>query len=221
MEGKKERKLSIFLLLISIIIIVIMGIFIFKLYKDRESATMKVEELNKLTSTLDKTVEELQGKMDSISNTINNSTTDTSDKTTNSDNKSTENTNNKNNNNNNNKNTSNENEVNKNSTNTNVTIAESKKILFEYSSGDSNAAKGNPEVLKVYKIDDNQLDFEYHATWNSNDIIGTAKKTIDNTYVYQMDESKIEFLINAQGNNSVKVTEYKNGEVTSYVNLWK
>ncbi len=221
MEGKKERKLSIFLLLISIIIIVIMGIFIFKLYKDRESATMKVEELNKLTSTLDKTVEELQGKMDSISNTINNSTTDTSDKTTNSDNKSTENTNNKNNNNNNNKNTSNENEVNKNSTNTNVTIAESKKILFEYSSGDSNAAKGNPEVLKVYKIDDNQLDFEYHAAWNSNDIIGTAKKTIDNTYVYQMDESKIEFLINAQGNNSVKVTEYKNGEVTSYVNLWK
>ena len=213
MEGKKERKLSIFLLLISIIIIVIMGIFIFKLYKDRESAAMKVEELNKLTSTLDKTVEELQGKMDSISNTINNSTTDTSDKTTNSDNKSTENTNNKN--------TSNENEVNKNSTNTNVTIAESKKILFEYSSGDSNAAKGNPEVLKVYKIDDNQLDFEYHAAWNSNDIIGTAKKTIDNTYVYQMDESKIEFLINAQGNNSVKVTEYKNGEVTSYVNLWK
>ncbi len=218
MEGKKERKLSIFLLLISIIIIVIMGIFIFKLYKDRESAAMKVEELNKLTSTLDKTVEELQGKMDSISNTINNSTTDTSDKTTNSDNKSTENTNNKNNNN---KNTRNENEVNKNSTNTNVTIAESKKILFEYSSGDSNAAKGNPEVLKVYKIDDNQLDFEYHAAWNSNDIIGTAKKTIDNTYVYQMDESKIEFLINAQGNNSVKVTEYKNGEVTSYVNLWK
>ena len=213
MEVKKERKLSIFLLLISIIIIVIMGIFIFKLYKDRESATMKVEELNKLTSTLDKTVEELQGKMDSISNTINNSTTDTSDKTTNSDNKSTENTNNKN--------TSNENEVNKNSTSTNVTIAESKKILFEYSSGDSNAAKGNPEVLKVYKIDDNQLDFEYHAAWNSSDIIGTAKKTIDNTYVYQMDESKIEFLINAQGNNSVKVTEYKNGEVTSYVNLWK
>lgn len=203
MEENKGIKISVstFFLLIAIIVIIIMGFFMYKIYNDKEKATSKIEELNTQTDNLQSTIENLQGKLDSISSTINNTTTiDTSNKTTE---------------------TETDKEEVENTVDKDTTITESKKILFEYTSGDNNATKGNPEVLKVYEFNDSQMIFEYHAAWNPNDINGTAKKIEDDTYIYEMNDIKIEFVLNAEGNNSVKVTEYKNGEMSSYVNLWK
>lgn len=96
----------------------------------------------------------------------------------------------------------------------------SDKVLYIYSSGDNAAANGNPEVLYVYKMNDNVIEFKYHTPWNTDDIKGTAKKTDSNTYTYVNGDYKIELLLHSMGENSIKVTEYKNDTVLSWKNLW-
>ena len=88
MEEKKATTISLstFLLILAIIIIVIMGVFIFKLSNEKTAETEKVANLNNEISSLQGTVNQLQGKIDNISNTINSntSTTNTSSNVTNS-----------------------------------------------------------------------------------------------------------------------------------------
>ena len=88
MEEKKATTISLstFLLILAIIIIVIMGVFIFKLNSEKTAETGKVANLNNEISSLQGTVNQLQGKIDNISNTINSntSTTNVASNTTNS-----------------------------------------------------------------------------------------------------------------------------------------
>lgn len=51
MEEKKSLKISLstLLLLLAIIVIVVMGCFIYKLYKDKQSADSKISELNSIS----------------------------------------------------------------------------------------------------------------------------------------------------------------------------
>lgn len=93
-----------------------------------------------------------------------------------------------------------------------------KKILYLYTIGDDNAMKGDPEILKIYSMDDTKLDFQYHAVWNEKDISGIAQKTDKNEYVYEKDNYKIELNLNE---DSIEVKEYTNEQLTSTVNLFK
>ena len=81
--GKEEGKVSILaiLLVIALIAIAVMGVFIYKLYNDKTAQIQKAEELQAKMNDLDRTVSELQGKLDSVSDIIN---SDTSDDTTDS-----------------------------------------------------------------------------------------------------------------------------------------
>lgn len=97
----------------------------------------------------------------------------------------------------------------------------SDKVLYIYSSGDNAAIHGNPELLYIHKFDDNVIEFKYHTPWNTNDVKGVAQKTSSNTYTYVNENYKIELILNSMGENSIKVTEYKNNEVFSWKNLWK
>ncbi len=92
------------------------------------------------------------------------------------------------------------------------------KVLYLYTSGDSNAAAGNPETLKIYKMDDTKLKFQYHAQWNEKDITGFAQKTDTNKYAYDEGVYRLEITIN---DDSVEVNEYTNEQLTSTVNLFK
>ena len=65
------------------------------------------------------------------------------------------------------------------------------------------------------------IRFKYHTPWNTNDISGTATKIGQDLYVYEKDNYKIEILLNSMGENSVKVSEYNNGTLGSWKNLWK
>jgi len=67
MEEKKTIKISLstFFLILAIIVIVIMGVFIFKFYNDKKVAD---SEVKKLESTIDT----LEGKINSIEGTLNN-----------------------------------------------------------------------------------------------------------------------------------------------------
>ena len=73
MEGKNTAKFSVstLLLLIAIIVIAVMGCFIYKLNKDKVAETQRADELQTQVSSLDGTVSDLQGKMDTISEIIN------------------------------------------------------------------------------------------------------------------------------------------------------
>ena len=94
-------------------------------------------------------------------------------------------------------------------------------VLYTYSSGDNAAMNGNPEILYVYEMNDSNIKFKYHTPWNANDVNGIATKTSQDLYVYEKDNYKIEILLNSMGENSVKVSEYNNGTLESWINLWK
>lgn len=71
MEEKKTIKISLstFFLIIAIIAICIMGYFIFKLNDDKTKESEKVSELNKQITSFENTVNSLQEKIETISNT--------------------------------------------------------------------------------------------------------------------------------------------------------
>lgn len=72
MDEKKTIKISLstFFLILAIVVIIVMGFFMYKLYNEKSIATQKIEDLNNELNTLEKTVNDFQQKMDSISNTI-------------------------------------------------------------------------------------------------------------------------------------------------------
>lgn len=77
MEDKKVIKISLstFFLFLAIIVIVVMGIFMYKLYNEKSIETEKSSELQTQVNILNGTINNLQGKIDSISNALNSNTT--------------------------------------------------------------------------------------------------------------------------------------------------
>ena len=75
MDEKKPIKISLstFFLILAVIVILVMGYFMYKLYNEKTIATQEIGDLNNEINTLEKTVNDFQQKMDSISNTINSS----------------------------------------------------------------------------------------------------------------------------------------------------
>ena len=92
MEEKKVTKISMstFFLILSLIEIIVMGIFMYKFYNEKTEATKKSAELQTQVNSLNETVSNLQGKINNISETINNN--NNSSETINNNNSSNENT---------------------------------------------------------------------------------------------------------------------------------
>lgn len=90
MEEKKVTKISLstFFLILSLIVIIVMGIFMYKFYNEKMEQTKKSADLQTQVNSLNGIVNDLQGKINSISNTIN---SNESDKDTTSTNDSTQN----------------------------------------------------------------------------------------------------------------------------------
>lgn len=78
MEDKKVTKISLstFFLILSLIVIIVMGIFMYKFYNEKTEATKKSAELQTQVNSLNETVSNLQGKIDNISETINSDNSD-------------------------------------------------------------------------------------------------------------------------------------------------
>ena len=108
--------------------------------------------------------------------------------------------------------------VSKNEYNENIKKQESRTPLYTYTSGDVNAANGNPEVLKVYEIDETKIDFNYHNASNKKDVTGTAKKVENNKYIYELEEYKIKLTIM---DDTIEVKEYINNKLNSTIKLFK
>lgn len=73
MEEKKTVRINLskFFLILAIIVIIILGYFIYKLYNDNKAANIKVIELNNQIIELESTVHDLQETINNISNLIN------------------------------------------------------------------------------------------------------------------------------------------------------
>ena len=73
MEEKNVKKISLssFFLILAIIVIIVMGLFIYKLNNDKTAEIQKSTELQAQVNSLNGTVSDLQGKINSISETIN------------------------------------------------------------------------------------------------------------------------------------------------------
>ncbi len=77
MEDKKVMKISLstFLLIFALIIILIMAYFMFKLYNEKQEQNKNIDTLKSQISSLTSENQNLQGKIDTISNTINSNPT--------------------------------------------------------------------------------------------------------------------------------------------------
>ena len=80
MEEKNDIKIGLttFFLILAIIAIIVMGVLIYKLNNDKVAEIQKSTELQSQVNSLNDTVSDLQGKIDTISNTINSDSTSTS-----------------------------------------------------------------------------------------------------------------------------------------------
>ena len=91
MNEKKPIKVSLstFFLLIAIIIITVMGYFMYKLYNDKVKATDKIEQLNNQINTLQNSANQLQTNINKISkeNNLENNTVVSNNSNTNNDSK--------------------------------------------------------------------------------------------------------------------------------------
>ncbi len=78
MEKNNEGKINIIVLLVFVllVIIIVMGAFIYKLSIEKKAESGKVSELKSEVETLNNTISVLQGKIDTISETINPKSTD-------------------------------------------------------------------------------------------------------------------------------------------------
>ncbi len=78
MEKNNEGKINILVLLVFVllVIIIVMGAFIYKLSIEKKDESGKVSELKSEVETLNNTISGLQGKIDTISETINSKATD-------------------------------------------------------------------------------------------------------------------------------------------------
>ncbi len=94
------------------------------------------------------------------------------------------------------------------------------KILYSYVSADNSAMNGNPEILDVYEKTDKIIRFKYHAGWLENDVTGTANKESEGVYSYKDGGYEIKIQLNSLGEDSIKVTEYNNGELSGWKNLF-
>lgn len=76
MEEKKSIQISVtgLFLVVAIIVIIIMGFFMYKIVGEKNNAEQKVESLNGEVSTLESSMDNLQDKIDSIANTISSTT---------------------------------------------------------------------------------------------------------------------------------------------------
>ena len=96
---KKEIKigLSTFFLILTLIAIVVMGIFMYKFYNEKTEQTRKANELENQVNILNNSINNLQGKINTISTTIasnsstENTTSNTSISTTNTNNSTSDN----------------------------------------------------------------------------------------------------------------------------------
>ena len=78
MEKNNEGKINILVLLVFVllVIIIVMGVFMYKLSTEKNNESVKVTELEAEVETLNNTISGLQGKIDTISETINSKATD-------------------------------------------------------------------------------------------------------------------------------------------------
>lgn len=102
-----------------------------------------------------------------------------------------------------------------------------KTPLYVFESANRQAANGNPEILNIFELNDNIMDFDYNHGWDfetntiTRIVSGTAIKTEENQYEFSEiiynNEYKIIFEYSTE---KVMLQEYSNGELISTINLW-
>lgn len=211
MNNKKSILVWIlaFLLIFAIIAILIMSYFLHKIYIENIT-------LNQHNAELSNSIDNFQEKINEISNTLSSIKFDanTSDDKSN-ENKTDINT------------STDKSSENKTDTGKKTSTIEAK---YEFSSADNNAAKGYPEILKVYELTENELNFYYSSGRNfttntiDREITATAKSTSKNLYEFEENTSghqyKLSFEFNDK-NDMVTVHEYDNNNEMGHVNLWR
>lgn len=199
--------LSTFLLILAIIAIIIMAFYI---YTANTSHNKEMESLETNLDAKQSKIDELQGKIDSISNTIN------SEKTSNNENNK--------------KNSEKTQNTTKVSTSNNVEKEKNKIVKYEFQSADRAAVQGYPKILKIYELNENELDFEYNSARNfatgtiDREVKGISRANAEQLYEFDetIDNHQYKLVLKFnESKDTVTVYEYDNGNVISEINLFR
>ncbi len=102
---------------------------------------------------------------------------------------------------------------------------ENLEVKYEYQSADNAAADGNPAILKIYEINEEQIMFEYNKGFNfdtqtiDREIKGIAKINSKNKYEYKELENNYTIEIEIL-EDTVVLKEYANSEFFASINLF-
>lgn len=101
---------------------------------------------------------------------------------------------------------------------------------YNYMSGDNGAINGNPKMLKIYELTEDDLKFEYNSGFDfekstiDREIKGTANVNSEKAYEFEEKISGHEYKLVFEfddNKNSITVYEYDNGNEIGQINLWR
>lgn len=207
MKEKKSLKISLstIFLLLAIIVIIAMAYYIY-IEKTNYNKGIANPEVN--VANTQNTIDELQEKIDSKSNTINSKKVSNPENVTNNS----------------------ENADNKKTSSTNNTSSKNRSVQYEFTSADQAAAEGYPKILKIFKLTENELEFEYNSAFDfskstlDRQVSGTARTISEQIYEFEetvdSHQYKLIFEFN-ESKDTVKVYEYDNENELGFINLFR
>lgn len=208
MKEKKSLKVSLFtfFLLVAIIVITAMAYYI---YTEKTNYKKEIKNLEANAANMQDTIDELQGKINSISNTINSDKVSSDEDTISNSEKV--------------KNSNDENSI------SNVSNKD-KSVKYEFTSADQAAIHGYPKILKIFKLNDSEMEFNYNSGFDfskstiDRQITGTAKVNDEQKYEFEevMDGHRYQLIFEFdEFKETVKVHEFDNGNEFGWINLFR
>jgi len=112
----------------------------------------------------------------------------------------------------------------------NNTSNQNKSVQYEFTSADQAATKGYPKILKIFKLTENELEFEYNSAFDfskstlDRQLSGIARTNAEQIYEFEETvdghQYKLRFEFN-KSKDTVKVYEYDNGNEIGFINLFR
>ena len=217
MKKKKSLKTSLFTIFL-LLVIIAMAYYI---YIEKTNHNKEIEDLEANVANMQNTNNKLQEKIGSKSNKIDSEKISNTENVTNNSGNSINNHENT---------TNNSGNADNNTSSSNNTSKSNSSIQYEFVSADQAAAKGYPRILKIFKLTENELEFEYNSAFDfskstlDRTVSGTAKT--NDEQIYEFEETidghqyKLIFELN-ESKDTVKVYEYDNENEIGFINLFR
>ena len=181
--------------------IIVIIVMTYYIYSKKTNYNKELSDLETNSATMQNTTNEEQEKINSKSNTI------SSEKVSHS-----------------------KNDDNNEIASINNTLNNNRNVEYEFTSADQAAAKGYPKILKIFELNENELEFEYNSAFDfikstlDSQVLGIARTNAEQLYEFEETVNGHQYKLVFEFNNSkdtVTIYEYDNGNEIGFINLFR